>query len=144
MKAVLQNAMKESMRAKEKLRLQTIRSLLSAFQYVEMEKGIETLPEEECITILKTELKKRKESLEFAEKAGRADMIAGLREEMAIIESFLPKQLNEEELERVIVSLVAEQANANLGSLMKVLKERFGGQYDGKMASEVAKRVLTA
>lgn len=144
MKALLQNAMKEAMRAKEKLRLQTIRSLLSAFQYVEMEKGVDNLPEEDCVAILKTELKKRKESLEFAEKAGRTEMFADLQEEMSIIESFLPQQLSESELERVLTSLVAEQPNANLGSLMKVLKERLGGQYDGKVASEVAKRVLTA
>ncbi len=144
MKAKLKEDMKLAMKAREKEKLQGIRSLLSAIQYEEMQKGVEELGEQAILAVLKTELKKRYESLEFAEKAERPEEIAGLKVEIAYIESLLPAQMSEDQLEKVIREITKNNQNPNLGSVMKALKEDFADQYDGKLASAVAKRVLEA
>lgn len=63
-------------------------------------------------------------------------------EEIAIISKYLPQQMSADELKSAIVSIVTENAGANMGVIMKVLKEKFAGLYDGKLASEIAKQVL--
>lgn len=141
-KTILRNALKESMKAKDQLRTDTIRSLLSAFQYLEMEKGVEELSAEDSLVVLQREGKKRKEEIEFAEKAGRIDSIPTLERELAIIEEFLPKQLSRDELTSIIGEIKQKSGSTNLGEIMKILKEGHGGSYDGKMASEVARQLI--
>ena len=142
MKAKLKEDLKLAMKARDQLRMDTIRSLLSAMQYEEMQKGVEDLPSEAVLTILKSEIKKRKEELEFAEKAARADLNEKLLREISIIESFMPAQLDAAALEKILVDLKSQDAAINMGSAMKILKERYAGQYDGKLASDLAKKVL--
>lgn len=141
-KTNLRNALKESMKAKDQLRTDTIRSLLSAFQYLEMEKGVEELSAEDSLVVLQREGKKRKEEIEFAGKAARIDSIPTLERELAIIEEFLPKQLSRDELTSIIGDIKEKSGSTNLGEIMKILKEGHGGSYDGKMASEVARQLL--
>lgn len=142
MKEKLREEMKASMKARNNPRVQGIRGLLAAIQYEEMQKETDNLSEDQVTAVLKTELKKRKESLEYAEKDNRAEMIAEIKAEIALIESFLPQQLSDQDLEKIIVDLKNENPAANMGAIMKSLKEKFSGQYDGKMASDIAKRVL--
>jgi uncharacterized protein YqeY len=142
MKATLQSAMKEAMKARDKVRLDTIRQVLAAIQYEEMQKKTEALSNDAILGILKSEVKKRHESMEFVEKAGRQEEKATLLLEITALESFLPKQFSEAELEKILAGLKAETPGINMGGAMKILKERFAGQYDSKMASEVAKKVL--
>lgn len=142
MKKELQSAMKEAMKAKDKPRLDTIRSVLAAIQYEEMEKKIDELPSDATLAILQRELKKRREEVEFADKASRGDLKEKLNLEIAAIESFLPKQLSAGDLENIITQLKTEHAGLNMGTAMKLLKEKYPGQYDGKQASEVAKKVF--
>lgn len=142
MKQQLQSAMKDAMRAKDKDRLEAIRTLLAAIQYEEMEKQVDELPPETTLAILQRELKKRKEEVEFAEKAARQDLLGKLRTEIGLIESFLPQQLTAEALEKTLLELKAANASLNMGGAMKLLKEKYAGQYDGKLASEIAKKVF--
>lgn len=141
-KSILRDALKESMKAKDQLRTDTIRSLLSAFQYLEMEKGLDELASEDSLAVLQREGKKRKEEIEFAEKAGRNETIPSLERELSIIEEFLPKQLSREELTSIISGLAQSSGSGNLGEIMKLLKDQYAGTYEGKMASEVAREVL--
>ncbi len=142
MKTKLQSSLKEALKAKDKLRLETIRLCLSAIQYEEMQKGVDALPDTAVVEILQREIKKRKEELEFAEKAGRGEMKEKLDAETAIIETFLPRQLSEGDLEKIIGDFRAQDPAANMGVVMKHLKDSYAGQYDGKIASAVVKRVL--
>lgn len=144
MKDKLKTAMKESMKAKDKLAVETIRSLLSAIQYVEMEKKTDELSDEQCMAAMKGELKKQQESLEYAQKDGRAEMIDEVNKRIATIELFLPKQLSREELATEIEKIAGENPDANIGVIMKSLGASFPGQYNGKLASEVAKEVLNS
>ncbi|NDC38593.1 MAG: hypothetical protein EBZ48_11140 [Proteobacteria bacterium] len=141
MKVELKDALKVSMKAGEKVRVETIRSALSAIQYEEVAQKVDDLPAAGIVEILKREIKKRKEEQEFAEKANRPDAIAKLNQEIATLEGFLPKQLAADELEKIIVELKAQNPQANMGLIMKALKDTYNGQYDSKLASELAKRI---
>ena len=142
LKESMQSAVKDAMRARAKVKLDTIRTVLAAIQYEEMNKKIDLLPDDGIIAVLKSELKKRKESIEFAEKAARSEMVQTLNEEIAVIESFLPKQMDAAQLEQLIAGLKAGDPSLNMGGAMKILKERHNGQYDAKLASELAKKVF--
>lgn len=142
MKESLKSALKEAMKARDQVRMDTIRSILSALQYEEMQKGVDDLPSDSAIAILKSELKKRREEYEFAEKAARAEAIEKLNKEISVIEGFLPSQLNAESLEKILGGLKAAEPGLNMGLAMKKLKDGYAGQYDGKMASEIAKKVF--
>ena len=143
MKQELQAVLKEAMKAKDKVRLETIRALISAITYEEIEKKIEPLPREQALPIFQREIKKRKEELEYAEQAKRSDLIEKLKLEISVIEGFLPKQLSEIELEKYIGDLKAQNPEINLGMVMKSLKDSFAGQYDSKLASDIAKRLCS-
>ena len=142
MKSKIKNAIKEALINKDKLRLETLRGVLSAFEYKEMADNVSELNEETGIAILKTELKKRKEELDFAEQANREEYVASLLEEIKIVEEFLPIQLNKDQLTTIIKSIAEQEESASMGSVMKVLKSQYAGQYDGKMASELARELL--
>lgn len=142
MKATLQAAMKDAMRAKDKPKLDTIRGILAAIQYEEMEKKVEPLPDGAIIEVLQREIKKRREEIEFFEKAGRAEQVAALKGDIVTIEGFLPRQLTVDELTTIINSLRAADPTLNLGGAMKLLKERHGGTYDGRVASELVKKMF--
>jgi uncharacterized protein len=142
MKTELTAAMKDAMRAKDKLALTTIRSIIAAIQYEEMQTGKDELDSVSLIAILKNEEKKRLESMEFSEKAGRTEEIATLEEELVTVRRFLPSQLSEQQLTEKLSQFKATNADANMGSAMKYLKDAFPGEYDGKMASAVAKNIF--
>lgn len=142
MKAILKDALKTAMKSQDKLRMETIRSILSEIQYEEMQKSVDELSSNDCSLILQRELKKRQEAIGFEEQANRPEAKEKLLGEIAIIESFLPKQLSPADLEKILVEYKSSTPGAALSTAMKFLKEQYAGQYDGKSASEIAKRVL--
>lgn len=142
MKARLKESLKHAMKAQDRLRLETIRALLTEMQYEEMQKSVDELPEADCTVIFQREVKKRQEAIQFEEQAGRQEAKSKLASEIAIIEEFLPKQMTPEQLEKAIVDFASATPGAALNHIMKHLKETYAGQYDGKSASDIAKRVL--
>ena len=142
MKERLQTAMKDALRARDKVRLDTIRHILTAIQYEEIQKQVDHLEEDLFLEILKRESKKRDEELEYAVKANRPDLIEKLKREMQVIQDFLPKQLSETELQTIITDMKTQNPTIVMGIVMKNLKESFAGQYDGKLASKLAKEIV--
>lgn len=142
MKSALKDQMKEAMKAKNKVRLDAIRGLLSEIQYEEMQREVSDLDPESCLQVVQRGLKKLKEELEYAGKAGRPELAEKLDQEILVLESLLPRQLSEGELEDLLVSLKSADPELNMGRVMKILKEQHSGRYDGRLASEVAKRVF--
>ncbi len=141
-KAKLQSAVKEAMKAKNKVRLDAIRGALSAMQYEAMEKKVDELGDDQCLSVLQREIKKRKEEADFALQAKREDLITNLKVEISTLEEFLPAQLSAADLEKTLLDLKANTPGLNMGAAMKLLREKLPGQFDGKVASEVAKRVF--
>ena len=142
MKKKLQAAVKEAMRAKDKVRLSTIRGALAALQYEEMRKSKDELSNDESIAVLASEVKKRDEALEYAVQDGRAELQTELQAERAILFEFLPEQLDAARLTAIIQGLKQAEPGIALGAVMKKLREDYNGRFDGKLASEVAKKVL--
>jgi uncharacterized protein YqeY len=142
MKVILKESLKTAMKAKDRLRMETIRSLLSEIQYEEMQRSVSDLTTSDCTLVLQREVKKRAEAITFEEQANRPEAKAKLQSEIAIIEEFLPKQLSSDALEKILIEYKASTAGAAMSTAMKFLKEQYPGQYDGKSASEIAKRVF--
>ena len=140
----IQKDLTDAMRAKDELRLSVLRGIKSAITYKETEK-IRALDEAESIQILQTLVKQRKESIEVYEKTGRADLAAGEKEELAILEAYLPQAMSDAELEETIRGIAKEKgfsSGKDVGLLMKELMARHRGRADGKRAQEIARKLF--
>ena len=140
MKQKLQDDLKQAMRAGEKIRLMTIRGVLAEMSRVE--KDVRREPNEaEIIQVIKRERARRDESLEFARKAARADLIEQYEAEAKVLDGYLPSAVGVEGLSAAIAEQIAGGAD-QIGPIMKALRDRFGARLDGKLASEAVREFL--
>lgn len=144
LKEKLLNDLKESMKNKNTLRKNVIQMVRAAILQVEKDKQIE-LTDEQIIDIMAKEAKKRRDSIADYEKGGRLDLVENIKEEISIIEEYLPKQLTKEEVTN-IVKQVIEEVNAtsikDMGKVMKSAKEKIGAASDGRTINEIVKSLL--
>lgn len=135
---------KQAMKARDKETLKVIRMLKAALQNEQLEHS-EALTSEQEITIIARELKQRKESLTEFEKAGREDLIAEVKDEIVIVERYLPEQLTEAEVEARIITIIQEvgaTSKADFGKVMGKASSDLKGQTDGKLINQIARRLL--
>ena len=142
----INNALKEAMKAGEARRVSTLR-LINAAILARETSGAERvkLSDPEIIDVMGKMIKQRQESLDIYEKAGRSELAAQERDEIAIISAYLPKQLSDMEAGEAISSLIKELEAATLkdmGRTMTALKERFAGRMDFGKASAQVKKLL--
>jgi uncharacterized protein len=142
--STLQNDLKEAMKAKDSIRMNAIRMVISQLKNTAIDKMKELTADEE-MAVLMSATKKRKESIEIYEKSNRTDLLEKEQRELSIISAYLPAQMSDEEIERVIVE-VANEMNASgmkdLGKLMSESMKRLKGKADGKKVQEIARRKL--
>jgi len=132
------------MKARDELRVSTIRLALSAVRNVEIDKGRE-LTDEEISEVLAKEAKQRREAIEGAQKAGRTDFADRERGELAVISEYLPEQLGEDDIERIVkevIESVGAAGPSDRGRVMSTLMPKIRGRADGRMASQVVERML--
>ncbi|MDX9870827.1 MAG: GatB/YqeY domain-containing protein [Clostridia bacterium] len=139
--------MKEAMKAKEagKLRLSVIRMVRAAVKNQEIDKGRE-LNDEEVTQVLTKEAKLRRESLLEFEKAGRAEAVETLKEEIEVLMGYLPRQLTEEEIIVIVKKALQEtgaQTPQEMGNVMSKVMPETKGRADGKLVNEIVKRALS-
>jgi len=142
----INNALKQAMKAGEARRVSTLR-LINAAILVRETSGAErvTLSDPEILDVMGKMIKQRQESLDIYEKAGRSELAAQERDEIAIISGYLPKQLSDIEAGEAISGLIKELEAATLkdmGRTMAALKERFAGRMDFSKASAQVKKLL--
>ena len=142
----INNAMKAAMKAGETLRVSTLRLVNAAILQRETS-GAERLKlgDAEIVDVMAKMVKQRQESFEIYEKAGRAELAAQEREEIAIISGFMPKQMSDIEAGEAMSSLIKELEAATLkdmGRTMTALKERFSGRMDFSKAGAMVKKLL--
>lgn len=142
MKAKLQDDLKTAMRAGDKLRLMTLRGVISEITRVEKDVRREA-NDAEITQVIKRERARREEALEFARRANRADLIEQNTAEAKILEAYLPAALAPEEVQAAIAAQLGAGVTA-IGPLMKALRDQFGARLDGKLASDLVKRALAA
>lgn len=140
MKQKLQEDLKASMKSGDKLRTMTLRGVLAEITRVEKDVRREA-NEAEIVQIIKRERARREETLGFARHGGRADLVAQNEEEARVLDSYLPAALDESELRAAIAEQVAAGVK-QMGPLMKALKDRFGAQLDGRVASQLVKEAI--
>jgi uncharacterized protein YqeY len=147
LKETLDNRIKDAMRSKDTIALRALRAVKSAIMLVETSEGRTPGPlsTDEEMAVLMKQAKQRKDSIEQFEKAGREDLAVGEREELAIIDGFLPKALTAEEIEAEVKSIIAEVGATtakDMGKVMGVASKRLAGRADGKLVSEMVKKLL--
>jgi len=147
MREKLSEALKESLKARETLKVSTLRLILAAAKDREIALRGEDkmLTEEDILQIMQKMIRQRQESAATYETAGRTDLSTQEREEISIIETFLPVQMSDEEIQAACKKTVSEVENPSLkdmGKIMNVLKDRYAGQMDFKKASAEVKSLL--
>jgi uncharacterized protein YqeY len=142
----LQAALKEAMVNKDNTRRDVIRMSLNALKQVEIDTQ-KHLSAEEALAVLQKEAKKRRESIDDAEKAGRSEVADREKMELSILEEFLPKQLSREQIEALAREAIAQSGatSANdMGKVMGVLMPKVKGQADGKLVNQVVRELLSS
>ena len=138
--------LKEAMRSKDNARLRSLRAIKSALLLAATEKGASKEVDKEAeIKILQKLVKQRKESLDIYQKQNREDLAAKEAEEIAVIESYLPEQLSEEQI-RLELQKIIEQSGAqsprDMGKVMGMANKHFAGKADPKVIGMMAKEML--
>lgn len=140
----LDSALKEALRSGDEVKKRTVRMAISSIKFLEKEKGV-TLDEPGVVAILQKEIKIRKEALQESERAHRPDLIEENKAEIVILEAFLPAQLSEEELKKIIeTSIVEVQAVsiADMGKVMKAVLPKVQGKTSNDSVSRLVKQLL--
>src|SRR3954470_13255997 len=140
--------LKEAMRAKDTTRLGVLRMLKSAFKYAAIAKsGAEAeLNDAEVAQVIRKQAKQRQDSLESFEKGGRAELAEKEREELSILNTYLPQGMTTDDLAKVVRETIAEvgaTSKAQMGAVMKALQAKVGGRADGKTLSSEVQKQLT-
>lgn len=143
--------MKEAMKAKDARRLATLRMVLAALKDRDIAARTETsrelLGDDEILLLLAKMIKQREESALAYDAGNRPELAAQEREEIAIIRSFMPRQMSAEETRQAAAAAIAELGAAamkDMGKVMAALKERYAGQMDFAKASAVVKELLSS
>jgi uncharacterized protein YqeY len=142
----LDGDLKDAMRAKDELRLLTIRAIKSAVKYKEVEGAAKVLDDAGIIGVITTQVKQRRDSIEEYTKASRSDLVEKEQQELAVLLQYLPAQLSAEQLTAEVAKAVAEagaKSIKDLGAVMKIITPRLKGQAEGKAISEEVKAQLS-
>jgi uncharacterized protein YqeY len=143
----IMDEIKNAMRAKDTVALESLRAVKSALLLAQTESGAkEELSADEEIKILQKLVKQRKDSAAIYQDQGRADLAQPELDQAAVIEKFLPAQLSEAEVEDIVRGIVAETGAtgmADMGKVMGLASQKMAGQADGKTISGIVKKLLS-
>jgi uncharacterized protein YqeY len=139
--------LKDAMRARDAARLGVLRMLKSALKYSAIEKsGAEAqLDDAEAVQVIRKQVKQRQDSIEQFEKGGRPELAAKEKEELAILNAYLPQGLSADELANIVRETITEvgaTSKAQMGAVMKALQGKVAGRADGKTLSQEVQRQL--
>ncbi|RYC51052.1 GatB/YqeY domain-containing protein [Flagellimonas olearia] len=140
--------MKAAMKAKDTVALESLRAIKSAILLAKTDKGAGSeLSEEEEVKLVQKLVKQRKDSAAIFQEQGREDLAGPELAQVAIIERFLPEQLTEEEIEKVVVQTidsVGASGMQDMGKVMGIVSKELAGQADGKTISNIVKAKLSS
>ncbi len=147
-KKEIQAELKQSMLAKDELKISVLRMLLSAINYYEINKGGAgyEATDEDVLSAIEKEVKQHKDSIEQFKNAVRQDLVDKETKELEILQKYLPEQLREEEIRKVAVEAVRQTGAstiADMGKAMNVLMPKIKGRADGGLVSRIVKESLS-
>ncbi|MCX5686000.1 MAG: GatB/YqeY domain-containing protein [Candidatus Omnitrophica bacterium] len=129
----------------EAAKLSVLRMLLSAVKMFEIEKNVKRTGEADILQIIQRQIKQHKDSIEQFEKGKRADLADKERQELKILESYMPEQMGEEELAGIVKEAIGSSGavtKAEVGKVMKIAMEKAKGRADGKAVRDLAMKML--
>ena len=135
----------EAMKARDALKLSTLRLVKAALTNYKIEKKKELLSDDECLDILSKQAKLRRDSIASFESAGRQDLKEKEMSELAILEGYMPKQLSDEELRQLAKAAIdasGAKSKSELGRVMKELMTKVKGRADGKRVQDILSSLL--
>lgn len=133
--------LEEATRKQDPLVLKTLRFILSEIHYAEIDKQKE-LSDDEVIIVLQKEVKKRKEAIELMKKAGRQELVTEENKKLAVIQKYLPEELSEADLEKIISETLKSMTNPQLGAAIGAVMQKVKGKADGKKVADLVKAKL--
>lgn len=147
--------LKIAMKAKETLKISTLRMITSSIKNIEInnrtsskdESSNESLSDNEIIQLLTKMIKQRKESAEIYKESDRSDLEKKENDEIEIIEQYMPSQINDDEIDKLINEIIDETGSSSIkdmGRVMTILKENYSGQMDFGKASLIVKEKLNS
>jgi len=143
---LISEEIKKAMLARDKVKLDTVRGIKKEFLEAKTAKGGDgELSDDVAIKILNKMAKQRKESADIYTQQNRKDLADEELAQLAVVESYLPKQLSESEVEAELKAIIAETGASSakeMGKVMGVASKRLNGKADGKVISEIVKRLL--
>lgn len=144
----LDSDLRDAMRVRDAAKLGVLRMLKSALKYAAIEKSDAEgeLSDTEAIQVIRKQAKQRQDSIESFEKGSRAELAAKEKEELSILQSYLPQAMSADELGKVVRETIAEigvTSKAQMGAVMKVLQTKVAGRADGKTLSQEVSRQLS-
>ena len=141
----LAQELKAAMIAKDAERLSTLRLLKSAVGYAQIERKTDNLTDAEVVALAQKEVKKRRDAAEQYEKGGRPELASKEKQEITVLESFLPQPLALDELEQLVRATIQETgatSKKQMGQVMKAVQTRAAGRAEGKTISELVGKLL--
>ena len=143
----IQTDLKQAMLKKDVLRTSVLRMLVSAARYLQVEKSLPALGDEDIIHVLKRQVKQRRDSIESFAGANRPELAAKEQQELGILEEYLPKQLSEAEITALVKAAITETgatSKAQMGLVMKTAMSKLAGKADGKQVNLIVMKLLGA
>lgn len=138
--------MKAAMKAKEegKLALNTIRMARAHIRQAEIDNGHADFNDDQVLAVLRKEVKQRKETLSEIESSGREDLVEQTKEEIDVLEKYLPAEMTPEAVEAAVKEIVdaMDPGQKNMGSVMKAVMAKLKGQADGKLINQIVRKLL--
>lgn len=146
-KEQLKEALKQSMLARDEIKTSTLRMVISALGYYEIEKGGAgyEATEEDVETVLQKQAKQRRDSIEQFKAGGRDELAEKEAKELELIKSYLPQQMSEEEVKKLVdeaVTTTGASSQADMGKVMGALMPKVKGKADGSLVSRLVKEKL--
>jgi uncharacterized protein len=144
-KTKLNDSMKDAMKSGDEVRKRTVRMVLAAVKQVEVDKRA-AIDDMAVVALIQKEIKNRREAIEEAKKANRADLVEGNEAEIKVLEVFLPQAMPVEELRALVLAAITETgaaAPSDMGKVMKVVMPKVAGRAPNDMISATVKELLT-
>lgn len=144
LKEKLQEDLKSSMKNKDTVKKSVVTLIRAAIKQHEVDNRVE-LADDAIIDIISKQLKQRKDSLAEFVKANRDDLVEETKSEIQVLEGYLPQQLSEEELEKIVIETIAKvgaTSMKDMGKIMAAIKPKTAGRADGRKINELVKKNL--
>lgn len=142
----LNEDLKTALKAGDQFRVDVLRLLVASIHNQEIAKktktGTSELTDEEVLTVISSEAKKRRESIEVFRKGNRNDLAEKEEKELAVIQSYLPRQMEAGEIEQTVKAILEQSDAKDFGSAMKAVMAELKGKADAKIVSEAVKKLL--